>query len=122
MEGEETLPPLFDDSAINEGDVRLAGERNRVEGRSGEGRGNVTPDGLMLTLNQGEGREAGEKKGGEESSLVPCKKVGACGHGRHVYCSINSYSSKQIVRKCCFAAIKSVFATDVLHKLTENTF
>jgi hypothetical protein len=57
--GEETLAPQFDGSAVNKEHGRLAGERKRVEGRRGElEKGIITPDGLMLNVNQGEGREA----------------------------------------------------------------
>jgi hypothetical protein len=50
-----------------------------VEGMRGEGReGNITPEGFMLNVNQGElGREAGKRKGGERNLLPYLAKKAA---------------------------------------------
>jgi hypothetical protein len=44
------------------------GRGSKWRGRGGKG--HISPDGLMLNVNQGEGREAGKRKGGE-SNLPP---------------------------------------------------
>jgi hypothetical protein len=50
--------------------METAGWPGRGSEWRGGRKGNITPYGLMLNVNQGEGREAGERKG-EERNLPP---------------------------------------------------